>query len=227
MAKRMYEDAGLDLDEIVGSEVEVLLKHAGSLYNISGLVFQGNEKNFIVMSPNASELIATHDPEYPNIDSKWNKECWYVTVDNVFAPTIREFQAILKRTDDPLIFEKDETGTLKAIVRKSQRVISGAVQQMIWSRDNFQCMFCGQSIPDIQATVDHFYPLEKGGKNTPDNLLTVCRSCGKMKGNQDPIIYCKKHGYDYMGLKSYLEGKASSNFIGHLMNKNKKWQKKE
>ena len=209
--KRMYEE--FDVQESDDPVVDKLMKRAGQLYNISGLVFQGNETTFVAMFPNSfyieNELDEQHLP---------------VLMIDYFIDelTVAELQAILKRTDDPLIFQEDETGVLKAIVRKSQRVISGAVQQQIWHRDGFQCMLCGRSIPDVQLTVDHFIPLEKEGQfgisdlNHPGNYLSMCRGCNKKKGNQDPLDYCQKHNLDYTGLTLYLSGKAPKSFIGHL-----------
>ena len=140
-----------------------------------------------------------------------------VYVDEYFESSVEELQAILKRTDNPLIFQDDETGTLKAIVRKSQMGVSGAVQQRIWYRDGFQCMYCGKKITDVQLTIDHFQPLEKGGVNNVSNYLSACRSCNKRKGNTDPVEYCAKYGLDWNGLKLYLEEKAPKSFIGHLI----------
>jgi len=212
MSKRMYEEFDIDIDEIEQSDVKELILNAGQLYKISGLVFQGNGKDFLVMSPNACELDYQDELEY------FEQPPIPICVDNIFDElTLAEFQAILKRTDDPLIFEQDETGTLKAIVRKSQRVVSGAVQQQIWHRDGFQCLFCGKGIPDgKQLTVDHWIPLEKGGASDPSNLITLCRQHNKDKGNQSPQAYCEKENLDYNGILLYLHGKAPKSFIYHL-----------
>ena len=207
----MYEE--FDVQESDDPVIDKLMKQAGQTYKISGLVFQGNNEDILVMFPTANELIYSEGSYEPP---------FYILVKDATNPSIAELQAILKRTDDPLIFQEDETGVLKAIVRKSQRVISGAVQQQIWHRDGFQCMLCGRSIPDVQLTVDHFIPLEKEGQfgigdlNHPGNYLSMCRSCNKKKGNQDPLDYCQKHNLDYTGLALYLGGKAPKSFIGHL-----------
>jgi len=198
----MYEE--FDIDEEVlkrASEKDLLAQlmlKAGQTYNLSGLWFQGNEENYLVMFPTASEVSLMDG------------------VDGFFQPTIPELQAIIKRTDSPLIFEQDETGVLKKIIRKSQRVISGAVQQQIWYRDGFRCVYCGHGIPKVQLTVDHFMPVECGGKDEPSNYLSACRQCNKDKGNQDPQEYCNEHNLDYFGLESYLQGKAPASFIFHL-----------
>lgn len=40
------------------------------------------------------------------------------------------------------------------------------------------CLQCG-SVEDL--TVDHIVPLSRGGKSTPHNLQTLCRSCNAAK----------------------------------------------
>lgn len=44
------------------------------------------------------------------------------------------------------------------------------------------CMTHGS--PDNPLTKDHVVPLSRGGWNTPDNIVTRCRSCNSKKGNR-------------------------------------------
>jgi len=92
------------------------------------------------------------------------------------------------------------------------------VQQKIWHRDGWQCMYCGKGVPDIQVTIDHFVPLELGGEDNPGNYISACRQCQKAKGNRKPQEYCQSKHLDYEGLVAYLQGKASKLFINHLQN---------
>lgn len=193
----------------------VLFGHFGHVLKLSGLVFQGERHSFVLLLPtgNDSILIATDikDGVYTyRVSSS-------VSSDQLDAA---ELYAILRQTDDPVIFENDETGAVKAIVRKAQRAVSGAVQQAVWARDDCQCMYCGDYMSaDVQITVDHFVPLEEGGEGVPENLLTSCRSCNKAKGRISPAKYCADHGLDMFGLEQYLAGKASKRFVGHLVPK--------
>jgi len=213
MAKRVYREFNLDPDAIPEELRELTLK-AGSVYKISGLVFQGNGETSVVMFPTADNV----ETEFVDTGYILPEEApfWNLFIEHFLTPSMKQLQAILDRTDDPLVFQEDETGVLKAIVRKSQRPISGAVQQQIWYRDGYQCLYCGKEIPDVSLTVDHFIPLEKDGEDDPGNYLSACRKCNKNKGNQDPEEYCKKNNLDYYGLMNYLAGKASKTFIMHL-----------
>jgi len=173
----------------------IYVEDAGHLFKISGVLFQGMDTNVLFLSPTANDLKKGYQ---------------------VRQPSLEEWCEVLRRTDDPLVFEQDETGTIKAIHRKQQFAISGAIQQMIWARDQFQCLYCGKQMGDVQLTIDHFDPLEQGGENTQYNLLSACRQCNKRKGNMDPEDYCFKNDLDYEGLCLYLRGDAPLMFIGHL-----------
>jgi hypothetical protein len=174
----------------------VYVEDAGNLLLISGILLQGMGANYLLLMPSADEVGEIE----------------------IINPTLEEWCAFIHASDDPKIFEEDETGTIKAIHRKVQRSISGAVQQKIWYRDGFQCMFCGKKVPDIQVTIDHFFPLELGGIDDPSNYISACRQCQKSKGNRSPKEYCQAKGLDYEGLVAYLQGKASKLFINHLQN---------
>ena len=106
---------------------------------------------------------------------------------------------IIQHSDDPSIFELDENGHVKVIHRKVRHQISGAVQQKIWAQDGCKCMFCLRKMGEIQLTIDHFEPLETGGKNDESNYLSACRKCNKRKGNEDPRTWCERESvmFDY------------------------------
>ena len=49
-----------------------------------------------------------------------------------------------------------------------------------------RCVYCGHLL-DLQiATIDHVYPLAKGGANVPGNLVVACGPCNRMKGDMLP-----------------------------------------
>jgi len=173
----------------------------GNLLKISGVLIQGMGTDIILFLPTACEI----RPE--KIISQGI---------GLIQPTAEDWSAIIRRTDDPLVFEQDETGTIKAIHRKVQYAISGAIQQQVWARDGFRCMYCGQPMGKVQLTVDHFLPLELTGGQGMNNYISACRQCNKRKGKQHPADYCDGEGLDYEGLKLYLQGKASAAFIAHL-----------
>ena len=196
MAKRFYE-LRYEVDDR-----PAYIEDIGHLLKISGIVLQGKGKTIIVLSPTttAGSFPMDKDNDLPLIE-----------------PSLEEWSEIIRASDDPEYFELDETGTIKAVHRKIQRAISGAVQQQIWVRDGLRCMFCGRAMGNVQLTVDHWIPLELGGKNDDSNYLSCCRRCNKEKGDLHPEKFCDIHTYDYRGLCLYLEGKAPASFIAHLV----------
>jgi 5-methylcytosine-specific restriction endonuclease McrA len=92
------------------------------------------------------------------------------------------------------IVAKDSTGKLvKAIVRKSQRLVEGRVSSEVLERDHHQCSYCGKR--GIPMTVDHLVLWEEGGPSIPENLLTACRKCNKLRGNMQYDAWLKDPYY--------------------------------
>lgn len=142
----------------------------GNFIQIAGVIWQGGGQEIHMYLPGA-ELMGSAE---------------------AMAPNVEEWSQIIQHSDDPSIFELDENGAVKAIHRKCRFQISGAVQQKVWALDGCECKYCLRKIGEVQLTIDHFHPLETGGKNDQSNYLTACRKCNKRKGNQDPRIWCEE-----------------------------------
>ena len=71
----------------------------------------------------------------------------------------------------------------------------------VFLRDQYSCQYCGDSVSDTSATLDHVLPVSKGGKTTWENSTTACKPCnykkgphvGKMKPRSKPY---KPHFWD-------------------------------
>jgi HNH endonuclease len=63
-----------------------------------------------------------------------------------------------------------------AVIRPA---LSGDLRWEIFRRDGYRCMACG-SHHDL--TIDHVWPVSRGGLNDASNLRTLCRSCNSRKG---------------------------------------------
>lgn len=55
------------------------------------------------------------------------------------------------------------------------------IRTLILQRDGYQCYYCGT---DELLEVDHIQPIAKGGTDSLDNLITVCRYHNRSKGKQ-------------------------------------------
>ncbi len=63
---------------------------------------------------------------------------------------------------------------------------SSPTRRAVFIRDNFTCAYCGKTVKDSEATVDHLIPKSRGGKWEWENLVTCCSQCNQKKGNKTP-----------------------------------------
>lgn len=54
----------------------------------------------------------------------------------------------------------------------------------ILDRDHSMCAYCGCSLSLNTMTIDHVYPVSKGGLNDWANVRAACTDCNSKKGNQ-------------------------------------------
>ena len=68
--------------------------------------------------------------------------------------------------------------------RRTKRVrLSRRFRQRIFFRDNGHCVYCGNPVRFLEATIDHVQPLTKLGKNrAKENCALSCRKCNNEKG---------------------------------------------
>ncbi len=158
----------------------------GQRLTITGVILEGEGVPVIIKTPDSS---ASHDS---------------IRGASILEPTSEEWSEIIRHSDDPSVFELDATGGIKAIHRKLRYAISGDVQQKIWARDGFKCVYCNRMMGVVQLTIDHFYPLETGGKNDETNYLSACRKCNKRKGNTLPEEWCRISNLDFQTLLNKL-----------------------
>ena len=63
---------------------------------------------------------------------------------------------------------------------------SSPTRRAVFIRDNFTCAYCGKTVKDNEATIDHIVPKSRGGKWQWENLVTCCSECNQKKGNRTP-----------------------------------------
>jgi hypothetical protein len=164
----------------------VLHGDVGSMLKIDGLVVGGGGARAILLLPSAQALQGDTRVEHLT-DEQWSD--W------------------LQRSDDPEILVPNPDGSAslpKIFQRKVRWEVSGAVQQRVWARDNFACMYCGIKMGSAVLSIDHWLSLEMGGKNDPSNYLSSCRKDNKDKAAMHPRDWCKLKGLDYDFFVGYL-----------------------
>jgi 5-methylcytosine-specific restriction endonuclease McrA len=49
------------------------------------------------------------------------------------------------------------------------------------------CTYCKKEFPEKDLTLDHVYPVSKGGSNKLTNLVLACSVCNGKKANKETI----------------------------------------
>ena len=55
---------------------------------------------------------------------------------------------------------------------------------LIFEKDNWICEYYGEEVIKDNATLDHYIPQSKGGKNIKDNLRTLCLVCNAIESGK-------------------------------------------
>ena len=66
-----------------------------------------------------------------------------------------------------------------------------------------RCVYCAASLEYAHATLDHVYPLAKGGAHAPGNVVAACPPCNRLKADMLPTEFFLRYPW------------AGSNFIHH------------
>jgi len=60
------------------------------------------------------------------------------------------------------------------------------LRMQVLTRDGYRCCACGRTSADVELHVDHVVPVSKGGKDTLENLQTLCKDCNL--GKSDALL---------------------------------------
>lgn len=58
--------------------------------------------------------------------------------------------------------------------------------RMLFRRDSYRCMYCGDQFVYGELTRDHVMPRGQGGKDMWENVVAACKRCNHSKGNRTP-----------------------------------------
>ena len=79
--------------------------------------------------------------------------------------------------------------------REIRRFFTEDERKIILRKTNGLCAHCGKKLNTDSMTVDHVYPVDKGGINDEYNLLPLCESCNAEKSN---FVYEIEAWYKYI-----------------------------
>jgi len=54
----------------------------------------------------------------------------------------------------------------------------------VFERDDWKCQYCGCTVSEGDATLDHFVPRCNGGDDSKENLRTACLMCNSIKSGK-------------------------------------------
>lgn len=61
--------------------------------------------------------------------------------------------------------------------------------------ESTKCYWCDKEFSkDDIRTIDHYKPLNKGGRHDEDNLVVACKSCNSSKQDKDPEVFARSVG---------------------------------
>ena len=91
------------------------------------------------------------------------------------------------------------------IVKQKRRSFSIKEREQILEKTNFKCAHCGKILDLHTATVEHIFPVDKGGTDEEYNLVALCSNCNATKSN---MIYNIRDFYKHIDnkyVKQYTE----------------------
>ncbi|MEO1245687.1 MAG: HNH endonuclease [Pseudomonadota bacterium] len=53
----------------------------------------------------------------------------------------------------------------------------------LFRRDDYMCLYCGETLPPRLLTRDHVVPVSTGGSDEWENVVSACRPCNHRKDN--------------------------------------------
>lgn len=56
-----------------------------------------------------------------------------------------------------------------------------------------RCVYCATQLDQRTATLDHVFPLARGGAHDQGNLVAACGPCNRLKGDLPPFEFFARH----------------------------------
>lgn len=75
---------------------------------------------------------------------------------------------------------------MRAYIKPRTRQTVRLSRDNIFLRDQHTCQYCCKKFPVKELTLDHVFPVSRGGGKTWENLTTACHKCNHKKGNRTP-----------------------------------------
>jgi len=70
--------------------------------------------------------------------------------------------------------------------RVTEKAVPGITNALLFSRDDYLCLYCGQAFARRDLSRDHVMPRSRGGPDTWENCVTACKRCNHHKNDRTP-----------------------------------------
>ena len=133
-------------------------------------------------SPNYATLVLNADFQPVRIHplSTWGFERAMHAVIGDRVTVLEEYDVEFRSAN--LTYRPPSVVALKRYVRVPQKVAFNRLN--IFLRDDFTCAYCEHKFSTRDLTFDHVIPRARGGRNTPDNVVSACMPCNSRKGDK-------------------------------------------
>ena len=70
--------------------------------------------------------------------------------------------------------------------RVTQKTVPRMTNALLFARDDYMCMYCGEQFLRCELSRDHVFPSSRGGPDTWENCVTACKRCNHRKNDRTP-----------------------------------------
>ena len=67
--------------------------------------------------------------------------------------------------------------------RTERRYFNPLEKESILERSDYKCAHCGKTLTIDNMTVEHVFPIARGGDHSEFNLVALCHYCNEVKSN--------------------------------------------
>lgn len=98
----------------------------------------------------------------------------------LFVPYAKRKHTQIVKKDQDYAQQKGVSYEELLLRRRKRQKISKRRRREIYIRDHYQCRNCGSK---ESLTIDHIFPISRGGGNEVENLQLLCASCNEAKAD--------------------------------------------
>lgn len=61
--------------------------------------------------------------------------------------------------------------------------------EFLVERDGRECVWCGREVWEVDQTIEHLCPRNRGGQRTEENSLLACSSCNRERKSRSAVAF--------------------------------------